>query len=115
MGNSESSEQGQKQGDTGTSPIVEAKSLLSNGDQAGAFAVLKEAAENGNVMACYDCGFMMVQGIGCKKDWGGGLELIEKGRKLEGQSKNMNWKSDGSVTELLEPQTIKTIGLFSLF
>ena len=111
MGNSESSEQGQKQKDTGTSPIIEAKSLLSKGDVAGAFSVLKEGAENGNVMACFDCGFMMIQGIGCKKDLKEGLELMEKGRKLEKQSRSMNWKSDGSVTELFEPQTMELSGL----
>ena len=59
----------------GTSPIIEARSLLSNGDEAGALAVLRKAAESGNVMACYDAGFMMIQGIGCEKNWRGGLEL----------------------------------------
>ena len=47
-----------KQEDTGISPIIEAKSLLSNGNEAGAFVVLGKAAENGDVMACLDCGFM---------------------------------------------------------
>ena len=74
------------------SPIIEAKSLLSQGDEAGAFAVLKEGAEHGDVMACYDCGFMMIQGIGCERDWEGGLELISKGVKLEKQSSDMSWK-----------------------
>ena len=52
--------------------IIEAKFLLSNGDEARALAVLKKAAESGDVMACYDAGFMMIQGIGCDKDPKGG-------------------------------------------
>ena len=103
-----------KQEDTGASPTIEAKSLLSQGDEAKAFAVLKEGAENGNVMACYDCGFMMMQGIGCEMDWKGGLELMRKGMKLERKSRDMNWKSDGSVTELFEPQSMDLSSLFSL-
>ena len=96
------------------SPIIEAKSLLSQGDMAGAFAVLKEAAENGEVMACFDCGFMMIQGIGCEKNWKGGLELIFKGVELEGESSSMSWKSDGSVSELFQPQSMDLSGLFLL-
>ena len=88
MGNTESSE------DTGGSPIIEAKLLLSNGKVARAFAVLKKAAKNGNVMACYGCGFMMIQGIGCKKNPSGGLELISKGVELEKELSDMSWKSD---------------------
>ena len=88
------------------SSFIEAKSLLSKGDVAGAFAVLQEGARNGNVMACFDCGFMMIQGIGCKKDWKGGLELISKGVELEKQSSDMSWKSDGSISELFEPQSM---------
>ena len=94
------------------SPIIEAKSLLLNGDAARAFAVLKEGAENGDVMACYDCGFMMIQGIGCGKNWGGGLELMRKGKDLEEGSSNLSWKSVGSVTELFQPQTINLSCLF---
>ena len=101
-------------GNTESSPIIEAKSLLSKGNEAGAFGVLKKAAENGNVMACFDCGFMMIQGIGCEKDWEGGLELISKGVELEKESPDMSWKSDGSVSELFEPQSMNLIGLFSL-
>ena len=96
------------------SPIIEAKSLLSNGDEAGAFVVLKEAAENGDVMSCFDCGFMMIQGIGCEKDWEGGLKLISKGVRLEKQSSKMSWKSDGSVSELFEPQSMNLSGLLFL-
>ena len=107
MGNTESSQQE----DTGISPIIEAKSLLSNGDEAGAFDVLKEAAENGNVMACFDCGFMMIQGIGCEMDEKGGLKLISKGVELENESSNMSWKSDGSVSELFKPQSMYFSGL----
>ena len=59
--------QEQEKRDLGISSIIEAKSLLSNGDEAGALAVLKKAAKNGDVMACYDAGFMMIQGIGCDK------------------------------------------------
>ena len=99
---------------TGISPIIEAKSLLSDGDEAGAFAVLKEAAESGDVMACYDAGFMMIQGIGCDKDWKGGLELMHKGMKLEEDSEDLNWKSYGSATELIGSQSMLIGGEFSL-
>ena len=101
-------------GNTNSSPIIEAKSLLSNGDVEGAFAVLKEGAENGNVMACFDCGFMMIQGIGCEENWEGGLELISKGVELEKESKNMSWKLGGSVSELFEPQSMDLRCLFLL-
>ena len=94
------------------SPIIQAKSLILDDDEASAFVVLKEGAENGNVMACYDCGFMMIQGIGCETDWKGGLELIRKGMELEEESRDMNWKSDGSVTELFQPQTFNCCSLF---
>ena len=87
--------------------IIEAKSLLSNGDEAGAFTVLKEAAESGDVMACYDAGFMMIQGIGCDEDWEGGLELMSRGKKLEEDSEDLSWKSCGSATELIGPQSLR--------
>ena len=103
-----------KQEDTGGSPIIKAKSLLSNGDVAGAFGVLKKGAENGDVMACFDCGFMMIQGIGCEKDWKGGFELISKVVKLEKESEGMSWRSGGSVIELFEPQSMSLSGLFLL-
>ena len=103
-----------KQEGTGGSPVIEAKSLLSKGDVAGAFGVLKKAAEHGNVMACFDCGFMMIQGIGCEEDCKGGLELISKGMRLENESKDMSWKSDGSASELFEPQSMNLNGLFLL-
>ena len=93
------------------SPIIEAKSLLSNGYEAEAFGVLLEATENGDVMACFDCGFMMIQGIGCGRNSEGGLEIMSKGVELEKESPNMNWKSDGSVSELFEPQSMDLIGL----
>ena len=106
MGNTFSSE------DTGGSPIIEARSLLSQGDVTGAFDVLKKAAEHEDVMACYDCGFMMIQGIGCEKNWKGGLELISKGMELEKESEDMSWKSDGSASELFEPQSMNLSSLF---
>ena len=102
-----------QQENLGISPIIQAKSLLSNGDEAGALAVLKEAAESGNVMACYDAGFMMIQGIGCDVDCYGGLELISKGMKLEKELEDLSWKSDGSATELLEAQSMFIGGEFS--
>ena len=101
-----------KQEDTEVSPIIEAKLLLSNGDVAEAFAVLKKGAEDGDVMACYDCGFMMIQGIGCEVDRQGGLELISIGMKLEEESEDMSWKSGGSVSELFEPQKMRFFSLF---
>ena len=101
-------------GITESSPIIEAKSLLSNGDEAGAFAVLKKAAVNGNVMACFDCGFMMIQGIGCRWNRFGGSNLIYEGAKLVKESSDMSWKSDGSVSELFEPQSMNMECLFLL-
>ena len=93
------------------SPIIKAKSLLSNGDKAGAFAVLKKGAESGYVMACYDVGFMMIQGIGCDVDWKGGIEFVSKGSKLEEESPDMSWELCGSATELIEPQSMFVGGL----
>jgi len=92
--------------DTSTSPIIEAKSLLSNGDKKGAFAVLKKAADGGNVMACFDVGFMMIQGIGCDVNVEGGFEMIEKGIELERHEEDMSWKSDGSATDVIGPQSM---------
>ena len=96
------------------SPVIEAKSLLSQGDKAGAFGFLKKAAEHRDVMACYDCGFMMIQGIGCEKNWEEGLELISKGEELEEESKDTNWKSAGSASELFQPQKMDLHGLLLL-
>ena len=106
--------QEQEKRDLGISPIIEAKSLLSNGDEAGALAVLKKAAESGDVMACYDGGFMMIQGIGCDKDWRGGLELVRKGMEFEKKLEGLSWKLDGSATELIEPQSMFVGCEFSL-
>ena len=102
------------QEDTSISPITEAKSLLSNGDVAGAFSVLREAAENGNMIACYDCGFMMMQGIGCRKDLKGGLELMRKGMELDEEPSDMSWNFDKSVSVLFEPQSMDLSCLFLL-
>ena len=103
--------QQQQEEDLGISPIIKARSLLSNGDKAGAFAVLKKGAESGNVMACYDVGFMMIQGIGCDVDWKGGIEFVSKGSKLEKESPDMSWELCGSATELIEPQSMFVGGL----
>ena len=103
-----------QQEDPGISLLIKAKSLLSNGDEAGALAVLKKAAESGDVMACYDAGFMMIQGIGCHKDLRGGLELMSKGTELEEGSEGLSWKLCGSATELIEPQSMFIGGEFSL-
>ena len=92
--------------DMSTSPIIEAKSLLSNGDEERAFGVLKKAADGGNVMACFDVGFMMIQGIGCEKDREGGFEMFDKGIELKGYEEDMRWKSDGSATEVIGPQSM---------
>ena len=94
------------------SPIERSKSLLSNGDEEGALDALKKGAEKGNVMACHDMGFMMIQGIGCERDLEGGLELISRGKKLEQNEKDMSWKLEGSVTELMEPQSMNLLGEF---
>ena len=79
-----------QQEDPGISPLIKAKSLLSNGDEAGTLAVLKKAAESGDVMACYDAGFMMIQGIGCDKKWRGGLEFMSKGMEFEEDSEDLS-------------------------
>ena len=97
--------------DMSTSPIIEAKSLLSNGDKKGAFGVLKKAADGGNVMACFDVGFMMIQGIGCKQNQRGGWKMIDKGVELKGHEEDMRWKSDGSATEVIGPQSMNLDGL----
>ena len=55
-------------------------------------------------MACYDVGFMMIQGIGCKRDLLNGIEFLRKGCELKKETLDMSWKSDGSVSELFEPQ-----------
>ena len=94
--------------------ITEAKSLLSKGKEEEAFGVLVRAAWGGDVMACYDSGLMMVQGIGCYQDAAGGIEMLSKWRKLEKESKNTNWKLDGSVTELFEPRELYLHSLFPL-
>ena len=104
MGNSESS--GTQQAQTGSSPIIDAKALLSGGDEKGAWDVLNRGACNGNVMACYDAGYMLIQGIGCNRNMFYGLALIDQGMKLEAQSNELIWKSDGSVTELIDPQSM---------
>ena len=107
MGNSQPKQNKQR-----ISLIIEASTLLLNGDERGAFAVLREGADGGNVMACYDCGFMMIQGIGCEEDWEGGLKMIERGRKLEEQEEDEGWKSDGNATDVLGPQSMNLSGLF---
>ena len=40
-----------------------------------------------------------------------GFVLIEKGIELEGHEKDMSWKSDGSATEVIEPQSMDVYGL----
>ena len=112
MGNSQSSKPKQKK--QGVSLIIKARSLLSNGDEGGALAVLREEAQKGNVMACYDCGFLMIQGIGCEKDKWEGLELLEKGWKLEQKEDGIVWRSDGSATDVLGPQSMNLSSLLFL-
>ena len=51
------------------SPVIkEGRKLVLNGDMEGAFAVLKKGAEEGDVMACFDVGIMMIEGIGSVKN-----------------------------------------------
>ena len=107
-----SSQQPQPENNTETSTIIEAKSLFSNGDVKRAFGVLREAALRGNAMACFDAGFMMIQGIGCVSDQKGGLQLLEKGYKLVRDWKDDCWKGDGSVSELFEAQFVNFFCLF---
>ena len=97
--------------DTSTSSIIEAKSLLSNGDKKRAFGVLKKAADGGNVMACFDVGFMMIQGIACEMNQKRGFEMFDKGIELKEHEEDMRWKSDGSATEVIGPQSMDLSGL----
>ncbi len=97
---------------TEISPTIRAKSLFSKGDVEGSFAVLKEAALAGNVMACFDAGFMMIQGIGCNVDLKGGMELLKKGCELVRDSKDDCWRANGSVSELFKPQSMVMRSLF---
>ena len=94
------------------SPIIEARPLLSRRRKRGALDFLRKAAGEGNVMACYDCGFLMIQGIGCKEDIKGGLELLAQGTKFEEDEEDCVWKSDGSATDVLGPQSMDLSGLF---
>ena len=100
------------------SPIIQAKALLSKGKKKKAFAVLKKAAWNDrNVMACYDCAFMMFKGIGCQASRRYDLEglwLLCNGMDLEKEPSKRNWKSDGSVTELFGRQKLSVACLFLL-
>ena len=64
-------------------------------------------------MACFDVGFMMIQGIACKKNAKRGLKMIEKGIELEKHEEDMSWKSDGSATDAIGPQSMNLSGLFS--
>ena len=95
-----------------TSPIIEAKSFFTKGDVEQAFGVVREGALRGNVMACFDAGFMMIQGIGCEVDWSEGLKLLEKGCSLMRDSKDDCWRRDGSLSELFESQSMNSSGLF---
>ena len=101
------------QEDIKTSPIIQARSLLLSGDETRAFAILKEGAAHGDVMACYDFGFFMTQGIGCARDWRTGIKMMERGMKLEEESKQ-NFKPDDSITKILEPQLLYLRGLFPI-
>ena len=65
-----------------TLSIMKAKSLFSNGDVERAFAVLKKSSLKGDGLACFDAGFMMIQGIGCERDCEGVMKLLGKGCDL---------------------------------
>ena len=103
-----------QQMDTRTSPINESKTPLTEWDKEGDLSVLKKATESGNVMGCYDTGFVMIQGIGCEEDLKGGLELIAKRGVKHEESGDTSWKSSGSATDVVEPQTMRSRGLSSL-
>ena len=80
----------------------------------GVLGSLIEKAEDGNIMACYDAGFMLVQGIECEKNVAEGLKWMRTGRKLEEQSENMKWKLSKSISKRFGPQTMDFSGLFLL-
>ena len=73
---------------------------------------MREGVDEGDVVRCCDCVFMMIEGTEFEKDGEGGLELIEKGRKLEEEEGDEGWKSDGSATDVLEPQSMDLSRLF---
>ena len=94
------------------SPIVEAKHRFSEGNKEGAVALLIEEATKANVMACYDAGLMIFQGIGWERDRNLGLELMKMGRTLEKDQNDQSWKDDGSVSEVIGPLSLNLYGLF---
>ena len=55
---------------------------------------------------------MMIQGIGCEKDRREGFELIKRESELERNEKDSSWKSDYSVTKLIQPQQLFLMCLF---
>ena len=88
------------------SSFEKAKSLFLKGDMEGAFIALREGDFEGNASACFDIGFMLIQGIGCLKNLKEGMELIKKGCDLFRNSKDDSWKSNGRLSELFEPQSM---------
>ena len=94
------------------SPTVKAKQLLSNGDNVGAFFALIEGKESGNVMTLFDLGFLMIQGIGCKKDVKEGMKVMKEGLKLAKLWEDDSWKQDESITSLFSGTKLCLYGLF---
>jgi len=92
------------------SPIVRAKHRFSEGNKEGAVALLIEEATKENVMACYDAGLMIFQGIGWERDCDLGLELMRMGVKYEKDQNDMSWKDDGSVSEVIGPLSMNLYG-----
>ncbi len=102
----------EKQEHLSLSPTVKAKQLLSNGDNVRAFSVLIEGKESGNVMALLDLGFLMIQGIGCKKDMKEGMKTMKEGFELAKLWEDDGWKQDESLTSLFSGVKMCLYGLF---
>ncbi len=98
----------------GNSPSSKDKNNVSfsERDAEKAFAALQKSASQGNVMACYDVGFMMIQGIGCRKNRKEGFEMMKRGSEFERNEKDLSWKSENSVTKLIGPQKLLLMRLF---
>ena len=108
MGNSQSSQNRDEE----ASSLKNQEIFLSHEEAENVLCVLKDRALEGNVMACYDAGFMMIQGIGCWRDWREGLKLIIRGSDLEENEEDESWKLVESVTKRIEPQIMFLRGLF---
>ncbi len=91
------------------SPNAEAVELLAEGKKSKVVSVLKKAAGEGNVVACFDLGWGLLRGVG-SKSVKGGLEWLRKGAALAAKCDNA-WKDlpspFSSVTSLVLPSLFR--------